>query len=519
MLFLRPLDALTAQPLAGTDGVNAQGSVFWSPDNRFIGFFAERKLKKIDLSGGPPQTICDAANARGGTWNRDGVIVFSPNISGPLHRVSAAGGASNPVTKLDESRRQVTHRFPYFLPDGQHFLYRVGAIGSAAQSENNGVYLGSLGSDEQKLILRNNSNMAYASGYVLFAREGSLMAQPFDEKSFQLTGDAFPIAEHLQLDLGSSRAIFSVSENGILAFQSGIGRGNYSQLVWFDRSGKQKGDVGEPALYLQPRLSPDGKKVAVAIFDIQTSSTDIWIYELSHNVPTRLTFDPAFDSNPIWVPDGSRLIFTSNRKGGNDIYQKAASGAGSEELLFESNENKVATSVSSDGRLVTYTNTDTKGNTKQDLWILPLFGDRKPIPFLQTPSNELSAQFSPDGHWIAYTSDESNNNQIYIAPFPGPGGKWQVSRNGGTEPRWRGDGKELFYLAADNKLMAVTVNAKESSLEIGNAQPLFESRLATTVGSHYDVTRDGKGFLIDLAGEGSSAPITLVVNWTADLKR
>ena len=519
MLWLRQLDSLTSQPLAGTDGVTAQASMFWSPDNRFIGFFAGRKLKKIEVSGGPPQTLCDAPNARGGTWNRDGVIVFSPNISGPLHRVSATGGASTPVTKLDDSRRQITHRFPYFLPDGQHFLYFVGAIGNAAQSESNGVYLGSLSSAEQKLILRTHASVAYESGYVLFAQEGTLMAQLFDEKSFQLTGDAFPIAEHLQVDLGSSRAIFSVSENGILAFQRGIGRGNYSQLTWFDRTGKQIDKVGEPALYLQPRLSPDGQKVAVAIFDIQTSSTDTWVYELARKVPTRLTFDPSFDSNPVWVPDGSRLVFTSNRKGGNDIYQKASSGAGSEELLFESNENKIVTSLSSDGRFVAYTNTDTKGNTKQDLWILPLFGDRKPFPFLQTQFNEFGAQFSPDGHWIAYISDESNNSQIYIAPFPGPGGKWQVSRNGGTEPRWRGDGKELFFLASDNKLMAVTVNAKESSLEIGNAQPLFETRPATTPGTHYDVTRDGKRFLIDMAEEGSSAPITLVVNWTADLKK
>jgi len=405
MLWLRQLDSLTFQPLAGTDGVTAQASMFWSPDNRFIGFFAGRKLKKIEVSGGPPQTLCDAPNARGGTWNRDGVIVFSPNISGPLHRVSATGGASIPVTKLDDSRRQITHRFPYFLPDGQHFLYFVGAIASAAQSESNGVYLGSLSSAEQKLILRTHASVAYESGYVLFAREGTLMAQLFDEKSFQLTGDAFPIAEHLQVDLGSSRAIFSVSENGILAFQRGIGRGNYSQLTWFDRSGKQIDEVGEPALYLQPRLSPDGQKIAVAIFDIQTSSTDTWVYELARKVPTRLTFDPSFDSNPVWVPDGSRLIFTSNRKGGNDIYQKASSGAGNEELLFESNENKIVTSLSSDGRFVAYTNTDTKGNTKQDLWILPLFGDRKPFPFLQTQFNEFGAQFSSDGHWIDYISD------------------------------------------------------------------------------------------------------------------
>ena len=518
MLWVRSLDSFTAQPLTGTDGVLPASPPFWSPDSRFIGFVAGGKLKKIDASGGPPQTLCDALNARGGTWNRDGVIVFSPNVFGPLHRVSATGGASTAVTKLDESLRQITHRLPYFLPDGHHFLYRVGAIVSM-QSEGNGVYLGSLESNEQKLILRTDTNAAYASGHLLFASEGTLMAQPFDEKSLQVTGEAFPIAEHLQLDFASSRGIFSVSENGILAFQIGIGRGDYTQLMWFDRSGKELGQVSEPTFYFQPHLSPDEQKVAVAVFDIQAGSTDIWLYELAHNVPTRLTFDPAFDSNPLWLPDGSRLVFNSSRKGAGDIYQKASSGAGGEEVLFESNENKVVTSCSADGRFVTYTNTDTKANTKQDLWILPLSGDRKPFPFLQTQFNEFGAQFSPDGHWIAYVSDESSKNQIYIAPFPGPGGKWQLSRDGGVEPRWHGDGKELFFLAPDNKLMAVSVNAKKSSLEIGNAHPLFETRVATTPGTHYDVTRDGKRFLIELGGEGSSAPIQLVVNWTADLKR
>ena len=372
MLWVRSLDSLTAQPLTGTDGVVAQSPPFWSPDSRFIGFVAGGKVKKIDASGGPPQTLCDALNARGGTWNRDGVIVFAPDVSGPLHRVSATGGASTAVTRLDESRRQITHRFPYFLPDGHHFLYRVGVIVSAALSEGNGVYLGSLESNEQKLILRTDTTAAYASGHLLFAREGTLMAQPFDEKSLQVTGDAFPIAERVQLDFASTRAIFSVSENGILAFQSGIARGDYTQLMWFDRSGKQLGQVSEPTLYVQPRLSPDGQKVAVAIFDIQAGSTDIWLYELAHNVATRLTFDPAFDSNPLWLPDGSRLVFNSTRKGAGDIYQKASSGAGSEEVLFESNENKVVTACSADGRFVAYTNSETKANTKQDLWILPL---------------------------------------------------------------------------------------------------------------------------------------------------
>ena len=518
MLWMRPLDALTAQPLAGTDGISTGSPPFWSPDSRLIAFFAGGKLKTIDASGGPPQTVCDAPNGRGGTWNRDGVILFAPNPGGPIHRVSAAGGASTAVTKLDESRRQSTHRWPYFLPDGHHFIYRVGGTGATAQNENNGIYLGLLESQEQRLILRADTSAAYASGHLLFAREGTLMAQPFDEKSFQLIGDAFPLAEHLQFDVVITRAIFSVSENGVLAFQSGAARGD-SRLIWFDRSGKQTGQLGEPGFYFQPQFSPDGQKLAVASFDIRAGSADIWLYELARNVPTRFTFDPASDVAPIWSPDGSTIIFSSNRKGPYDIYQKAFTGAGSEEVLLESDETKTANSWSADGRFIVYTSADAKANTKEDLWILPLFGDHKPFPFLRTQFNESFAQFSTDGHWIAYVSDESGSNQVYIAPFPGPGGKWQASRAGGSEPRWRGDGKELFFLAPDNKLMVVEVNAKEFTLEIGNAQPLFEVHPNTAPGTHYDVTHDGKRFLVASAGEGSSAPITLVVNWTAELKR
>ena len=516
LLWIRSLGALTAQPLAGTEDATFP---FWSADSRFIGFFAQSKLKKIEASGGPPQTLCDAPNGRGGTWNRDGVIVFAPDNYRPLYRVSAAGGAPVAITKLDDSKLQATHRWPWFLPDGRHFLYRSGTTSSASQKENNGIYLGSLDSDLQRLILRVDTMPAYASGYLLFVRETTLMAQPFDDKTFQLTGDVLPITERVQVDFVLSRAVFSVSENGVLVSQSGSTVLADRQLLWYERDGKQTTEVGEPSLYAQIQLSPNGERLATGIFDLQAGSPEIWIYELSRNVPLRFTFDPDFDANPIWSPDGSRIVWRSNRKSHYDLYHKVSSGAGSDEILLESEENKTATSWSADGRFISYTNTNIKGNTQNDIWILPMFGDHKTFPFLQTPANEVDAQFSPDGRWIAYVSDESGTNQVYIAPFPAAGGKWQISRSGGTEPRWRGDGKEIFFLSFDNKLMVVALNPKESTLEVANAEPLFEVHPANPPGYHYDVTSNGKRFLVDTTKEGSSAPLALVVNWTADLKR
>jgi len=272
-----------------------------------IGFFAGGKLKKIDVTGGPPQTVCDAINGRGGTWNRDDVIIFAPNLSGPLHRVSAAGGTSTPVTKVDST--SFSHRWPYFLPDGHHFLYR-GTLPAA--NENNGIYVGSLESTEQRLIMRKNASVAFASGLLLFARDTTLMAQSFDENNFGLKGEPFPIAQQLQLDPTGGRAIFSVSDNGILALQSGIMRGN-GQLIWFDRNGKQISDIGESGFYGQPRLSNDNQKIATSIFEPQLVSSDIWIYELARNVPTRFTFDPNFDGDPLWSADGKQIVFGSER--------------------------------------------------------------------------------------------------------------------------------------------------------------------------------------------------------------
>jgi Tol biopolymer transport system component len=516
LLWVRSLSAVTAQPLSGTDDALYP---FWSPDSRFIGFFSQSKLKKIEASGGPPQTLCEAPNGRGGTWSREGVIVFAPDNYRPLYRVPAAGGSVVAVTKLDESKLQATHRWPWFLPDGRHFLYRSGTTSSTTQKENNGIYLGSLDSDEQKLILAVDTMPAYASGYLLFVRETTLMAQSFDLKTFQLTGDPLSVTERVQVDFVLSRAVFSVSENGILVSQSGGSVLADRELLWYERDGKQSATLGAPALYAQIDISPNEDRLATGIFDLRAGSPDIWIYEMSRDVPLRFTFDPDFDASPIWSPDGKRVVWRSNRKGRYDLYQKVSSGAGNDEILFESEENKDATSWSSDGGFIAYTNTTVKGNTQNDIWILPMSGDRKPFPFLQTGANELSAQFSPDGHWIAYVSDESGTNQVYIAPFPAAVGKWQVSRNGGTEPRWRGDGKEIFFLSPENKLMVVAVSAIGSNLQVGNAEPLFEIHPANPPGYHYDVTKSGQRFLVDSQKEGGLQPLSLIVHWTAALKK
>ncbi len=512
-LWVRALDSLTAQPLSGTEnGIFP----FWSADSRYIGFFAGGSLKKIDATGGPPISLCSVSQGRGGTWNREDVIIFAPHATGGLFRVSASGGAATPLTKPDTSKRESSHRWPSFLPDGRHFLYLV--QGSTGEGRTYNIYVSSLDGKENTLVLRAGSNAVYASGHLLFVRESSLMAQPFDVKRQQVRGDAVPIAEQVQFDGTVVRGTFSASENGVLAYQSGGTLGGGSQFLWFTREGKQIGSVGEPAVQFSVRLSPDGQRLATEILDPKGANADIWIYELKRGLRTRLTFDPAVDRIPIWAPDGSRVVFASGRKGSFDLYGKAASGAGSDELLLESNLIKSPTDWSRDGRFITYTSAgDPK--TKADIWVLPLFADRKPFVFLQTEFNESGGQFSPDGRWMAYTSDESGRDEVYVAPFPGPGGKWQVSTAGGTRSKWRRDGKELFYLAADNKLMAAEVKTKGTSFEVGNVRPLFETH-APPVGPVYDVSTDGRRFLVNtVASQQASSPITLVTNWTADLKK
>ena len=500
------------QPLPGTDSA---AFPFWSPDSHFIGFFAGGKLKKIDVSGGPPQTLCDTSTGGGAAWNREGVIIFTPDISNRLYRVSASGGVPTPVTTLDESHQETSHKFPQFLPDGKHFLYLI----QSAQGENTAVYAGGLDSKENKRLLSTRVKAAYAPpGYLLFLRERTLMAQPFDADKLLLTSEPFPLAEQVGFNSVLGLANFSVSDNGVLTYMSGILRAGQPAL--FDRGGNLLSSVGPAGEYFNIFFSPDEKRVAAAVADPQSGTRDVWLLDIARGTPTRFTFDPAEDFLPIWSPDGSRILFASDRDGSGTLYQKSASGAGNEEQLLKTNERKWPTDWSRDGRFIIYTNFNQK--TKADLWVLSVTGGQGPTPFLQSSFNEDYARFSPDGHLVAYASDDSGKFEVYVQTFPVSGGKWLVSANGGAQPRWRRDGKEIFYIAPDRKLMAVDVKLEGSTFEAGVPKVLFQTHVTGYPNPRnvYEVSADGQRFLIITPlEEATSTPITVVANWNADLKR
>jgi Tol biopolymer transport system component len=511
-LWVRPFDSLSARALPGTEDASFP---FWSPDSRSIGFFAQSKLKKIDVAGGPALTLGDAPVGRGATWNQDAVILFTPIRTGPILRVPAAGGTSRPVTKL--AAGEYGHRWPWFLPDGRHFLY---AATRDAGTDHTTIHIGDLASPEDKVVGEADSDAIYAQGFLLFLRETTLMAQPFDPKRLAATGDAVPLAERIQRRLTTAYAEFSASANGLLAYRAG-GAAADARLTWFDRSGKQLATLGDPGDLGEVNFSPDRKSVAVAMTDLATNNRDIWIYDTSRGLRTRFTFDLGADESPVWSPDGRTIIFSSRRKQQADLYRKSSDGVGTEELLYGDNLAKSPTSWSRDGRFLLYNNFGS--GTMRDIWVLPLTPERpgaalKPVPFVQTPFDELNGQFSPDGRWVAYQSNESQRNEIYIAPFPGPGGKRQVSVAGGATPRWRKDGKEIFYVAPDLRLMAAEVTAKGNTLEIGEVRPLF-GPLSVGLGFHYDVSADGQRFLTVPPQQESAEPVTLVQNWVAGLRK
>jgi Tol biopolymer transport system component/tRNA A-37 threonylcarbamoyl transferase component Bud32 len=510
-LYVRPLSSTVARPVAGTEGAQYP---FWSPDSRYVGFFADGKLRKVQVAAGgaPPVTLCDAPEMKGASWGRNGTIVFAPSFTGPLHRVSEAGGESSPVTALDAERKEDSHRHPWFLPDGRHFLYLARVSGG---SPDNAVVVGSLDGGGGRVLLRSSAAAEYASGHLLFFRDGTLMAQPFDPDGLELTGEAVPIAESVRLVAsGTALATFSASQDGVLAYEP-AGPVAMRRLVWRDRSGKELGTAGDPGSYFDVRLSPDGTLALVTQSENPGGNADVWIYELARNLKTRLTFDPADEWGGAWSPDGASVFFASNRDRSYDLFRAAVGASSPEKALLSSAESKFPTSVSPDGRLLAFTRNDP--DTAMDVWTLPLDGEGEPSPFLQAPFNQSVGMFSPDGRWMAYFSDESGRPEVYVTPFPDPGRKWQVSTRGGSWPEWREDGKEIFYRASDGSLSAATVEAEGDGLVIGSPQSLFPIDIADT-NFRYTVTADGQRFLVvEPAGAERAQPLTVVVNWPAAL--
>jgi eukaryotic-like serine/threonine-protein kinase len=523
-LWVHEIGGTDALPLENTEGASYP---FWSPDDKFLAFFADGKLKKIAATGGPVQVLCDAPIGRGGTWNRDGVLVFARDTGVALYRVSAAGGAVTLVNGFEQKvATTMSSRWPVFLPDGKHFLYTSVDFGADQRGEVSAIYVATLDSNEHRRLVTSSSNAAYAApGYLLFLRNGSLMAQHFDADRLQLAGEAFAVANEVEYLSSVARAIFSVSENGTLVYQGGSGA-TFSQLAWFDRDGKQLSALGTPARYANPHLSPDGKRVAADIDDPQSSNTDIWVIEATHQGIYRFTFDPGQDETPIWSHDGSRILWLSDRGGKNGFYMKASNGSEIEEspsvpigvnLSFAS----APSDWSSDGRFLLYT--DLQEGDVLHLWVLPMSGDQKPYRFLPGSSADVEGQFSPDGHWVAYSSNESGRWQIYIAPFPGPGGRYQISVGGGQQPRWRRDGKELFFLSPDRKLMSVTVKTGPAFI-FSAAKALFETRAHEPITAEefftYDVSSDGQRFLINANPEEKEVrPVDILLNWPAQRKK
>jgi len=527
-IWIRDLDTLEWRRLTGTEGAQ---SPFWSPDSRFLGFAVGNELKKIEVSGGPPQTLCTVPQIAGtGAWSRDGMIVFGVRAGGPIRRVSASGGVPAEITAVDTARGEQFHALPTFLPDGKHFLYlRQGP------TEVAGIYAASLDAkpaeQSRERILASAFGAPYVDGNLFFMREGTLMVQPFDAGKLQLRGEPVPLAEHVGT-VGSG-GYFSVSPTGVLAYRSGTTAttGTF-QSSWFDRQGKLTGAAGEPSPDRGMRLSPDAMRAAGRDAGVQGRG-DIWMLELARSVRTRLTFRQNNGSFPVWSPDGNSIVFSSGDTPLDTIYQKAASGAGQEsELLKKPGEPKFPTSWSRDGRFLLYF-TVLAPQTGSDLWVLSLAGDRKPVLLLGTKFNEGYGSFSPDGRWVAYASDESGRPEIYVRPFISSGssgpslgdGKWQVSKDGAVlaqnmgPPRWRNDGKEIVFAGPNNAVMAVEVNGSGPAFQLGTPKPLFTAPL----NNGGDVTADDKRFLLTVApGTGLQAaqtPITVVLNWQADMKK
>ena len=515
-VWLRRLDSLTAQIVPGTEGAT---NPFWSPDSRFIAFVSQGQLRRVDVSGGPPITLAEDAASLGGSWNRDDVILFVSK-PGPLVRVNASGGAPEPVTVADKS----THSDPFFLSDGRRFLYQVLDLSNRGSG---GIYVGDLQRQEPpKRLLALNSSAVVANGHLLFLRDRTLMAQPFDDRRLELSGAAVVIGDDVEASSLPVAGSFTVSATGTLAYRSGA-TGVQTQLAWHDRGGRQLSIVADPTDQQTVSLSPDASRVVVSVLDPTRYTRDLWIVDLERKgLRTRFTFDPADEVAPVWTHDGQEIVFASRRNGRLDLFKKPVSGVGAEVQLYSDGQNNLYPSdVSRDGKYLLFFTGNALSKTANDLWLLRLMGEAKPQPILQTNAAEYYGAISPDGRWLAYSSSEAGRPEIWVASFPDASNKWPVSRDGGNFPRWRGDSKELFFLGPNAEIMAASVDGRGAAFVVGQIEKLFASRtrnvgFAGAIATNYDVTPDGQRFLIiDTETVAAEPSTTFLVNWTAVLRR
>jgi Tol biopolymer transport system component len=492
--------------LAGTEGAELP---FWSPDGRFIAFFAQGKLRKVASGGGASQALCDVSAGNGGAWSPAGIILFAPASDSGLYQVSDDGGTPTPVTTRREG--QGGHRFPQFLPDGRRFLF----LARPGQRARGGIYVGSLDSKETVFLLETDTRAQYAQpGYLLFVRAGALMAQTFDATTTRLSGELMSIADDIYYDTGGGNTDFAVA-GSLLAYRER--ESNRRELVWVDRAGKRVGDAGSPADYIHPWLSPDEKRAVVEVVDPDTGEHAVWMLDLARVSGSRFVGGPAASHFPVWSADGRSILFSSERNGPWSLFTRAATGVGGEEELLTLTTTTNATDWSRDGRFVIYqTNAP---STRFDVWALPVSPRGQPFPVANGPASERQAQLSPDGRWVAFVSDGSRRDEVFVQRFPEATGKWTVSVAGGSQPQWRRDGKELFYLSSDLKLMAVDVHATASSFDAGAPRTLFDlSDLGVEISArnNFMPSADGKRFLINrlIAGRRSH-PVAVVLDWPA----
>jgi serine/threonine protein kinase len=513
-LWIQSLDSLVTHPLNGTEGASYP---FWSPGSDRLGFFADRKLKTITLVTGAVATLVDAGYGAGGTWNRDDTIVFAPGLNQGLLRVTAGSSSTTPASVLAPERGDTTHRWPAFLPDGRHFLFTVGQ----AKPGRWMIRAGSLDSDQTQDVIEGDSNALYANGALIFTRSGTLLAQPIDEGTLRAFGNPTQLAENVLHDVVLGRAVFSTSETGSLVYQVGSAVSG-SRLMWVNRSGKELGVVEDACFCIWPRLSPDERRMAVAITNARTGSSDIWTYELGVPSKSQLTFEDALEANPEWTPGGDRIVFTSTRRSIRDVHWMDSRGGGPQESLWETDGNKTVSSISLEGVIVAVSSRPNEPGSLQthDLWLRPWTGDRAPRALVTGPSNEIFGQISPDRRWFLYQSNQSGRPEIYVTSFPALQGKRQISDEGGILPRWSRDGKEIFYLTHDHStLFAAGVATEGDTLQVKGRERLFSNPFVAGRGYPYDVSPDKNRFLIVTSPGATSTPLTFVVDWPSLLKR